>query len=281
MGLCLLALGATLPMWRGIDLSFLVLGARAFDDRPWQPVSTTFVHATMLHLLFNCYWIWKLGPELEIPLGWWRTLLIFVAVAAVSSGSEYAFFGSPVGLSGVVYGFWGCLFVLQRSDPRFAEALEPSTSKLLVFWFFLCIALSAANVLPIANFAHGFGALMGFGIGGSLALLGRYRIACAAATLGLTLLVAAGCLVTQPVIHLRPLERARQFDIAGIELSEAGHPERAVEYFASAVEWAPNVAKYWHNLGVGYRDAGRLREAQEMFDRSLELGFLPSSGARR
>jgi membrane associated rhomboid family serine protease len=68
----------------------------------------------------------------------------------------------------VVYGFFGFLWVLQRRDPRFADAMDDRTAGLFVAWFFLCILLTVSQVLRVGNVAHASGAAIG-------ALVGAHR----------------------------------------------------------------------------------------------------------
>ena len=89
-------------------------------------------------------------------MGKFLYLGFFCVVAVSSVGMEMmANLTAAVGLSGVVYGMFGLLYALRRNKD-FAEALmDPSTVQMLVFWFFLCILITATDLKGIANWAHG------------------------------------------------------------------------------------------------------------------------------
>jgi membrane associated rhomboid family serine protease len=73
-----------------------------------------------------------------------------------------------VGLSGVVYGLFGLLWMGRRWHTDMYAVCDQHMSQILLGWFFLCIVLTYANILPVANIAHGAG--FGFGVlyGGAL-----------------------------------------------------------------------------------------------------------------
>lgn len=132
----------------------------------WRLVTSTLVHGNFLHIFFNCYWLWRFGPVLEGWMGKGLYLGLFVVLAVSSVGVEMmATLASPIGLSGVVYGMFGLLYALRRTKDFAAALMDQGTVQVMVFWFFLCILLSATNTMGIANWAHGVGALVGWLLG--------------------------------------------------------------------------------------------------------------------
>ena len=95
-----------------------------------------------------------------------------------------------VGLSGIVYGLFGLLWMGRRWHPSMNAVCDPQTSQILLGWFFVCIVLTYANIMPVANIAHGAG--FGFGVlyAGALWSPRRRTLWLAAAGI-LTLLVLA------------------------------------------------------------------------------------------
>ncbi len=55
---------------------------------PLQWVSNIFLHAGFLHILGNMFYLWGFGLVVEGKLGWWRFLLVYLAIGAISSGME-------------------------------------------------------------------------------------------------------------------------------------------------------------------------------------------------
>ena len=137
-----------------------------WDGQLWRLVTSALLHGDILHIFFNCYWLWRFGPALEAWMGKFLYVGFFVVVAASSMGVEVmASLHPPIGLSGVVYGMFGIHYALRRTKDFSAAVLDPMTVQLLVFWFFLCILLTVTDTMGIANWAHGVGALVGWLIG--------------------------------------------------------------------------------------------------------------------
>ena len=84
----------------------------------WQPLTSAFLHGSLLHLLFNVYALWIAGQYLEPILGRLR----FVALYALSAlGGAAGALLLPltansvlVGASGAVFGLFAALFVVNR-----------------------------------------------------------------------------------------------------------------------------------------------------------------------
>ena len=83
---------------------------------PWTPITAIFLHASILHILFNMYSLFVFGPILEHLLGRARFLALYliagfggsVAVALLSPG------GGVLGASGAIFGLMGAYFVIAR-----------------------------------------------------------------------------------------------------------------------------------------------------------------------
>ena len=95
-----------------------------------------------------------------------------------------------VGLSGVVYGLFGILFIGRRWRPELAAVCTPQTAQILLIWFFLCIVLTAVGAMLVANIAHGAGFLFGV-LYGQAAFSPRHRIRWIALAAVASLLVLA------------------------------------------------------------------------------------------
>lgn len=91
---------------------------------PWRFLTAAFLHSPswVLHIVFNMYALWLLGPYLESLLGRLRFAVLYL-VAALGGSVGYLLFASPltdswvtpvVGASGAVFGLFGALVVVQR-----------------------------------------------------------------------------------------------------------------------------------------------------------------------
>ena len=147
---------------------FLGILPSIWEGQIWRPFTTCLMHAGLIHAAFNVYWLIVFGPALENRLGSWRTLGLVVLLGYVSMLPEYVI-GSYnraepvmiVGLSGIMYGLFGMLWVGRPWRPEFAAVCTDSTVQILGFWFVLCIVLTYSGAMNVANIAHGAGFLFG------------------------------------------------------------------------------------------------------------------------
>ena len=83
---------------------------------PWRMLTSLFVHGSILHILFNMYSLFILGPELERLVGRWRFLVLFLLSGL--GGSVAVLLSSPasavIGASGAIFGLFGAYFVIAR-----------------------------------------------------------------------------------------------------------------------------------------------------------------------
>src|SRR5712691_287592 len=160
-GIALLATGVTVADWLKMDVTPLVENAMVRHGELWRLGTCIFPHVSALHLIFNVYWLWVFGTLLEEVYGHFKTVALILLFAVGSGAWEFAITVGGIGLSGVGYGLFGLLWILSRRDDRFRDAIDAKTVQLFVIWFFLCIVTTVTNVMPVANIAHGTGAVLG------------------------------------------------------------------------------------------------------------------------
>ena len=170
IGLIALSVIASLPLLGGnlgAGYSWLLIDepgyppfASILGGEVWRLATPMFLHFGTLHLLFNMMWMWDLARPLEMRKGP-AFLAAFVAAVGVASNLlQYAITGSPLfgGMSGVVYGLLGYVWIQGRVNPHFGIGLHQSTVIMMLAWFVLCWT----GILgPIANWAHTGGLLAG------------------------------------------------------------------------------------------------------------------------
>ena len=266
----LLAIIASVRFWSGGSIDLLVENADIGRGQVWRLVTSALPHVNLMHLAFNLYWLWGLGTIVEGAFGHWRTAALLILLAAGSGAADYAIMDGGIGLSGVGYGLFGLLWILhRRGDARFADAMDSRTVGLFAIWFFVCIALTAAQVMRVGNIAHGAGAVLGVLLGYAIALPSRRREA--TATLLLVVLVSiAGALWLRPWINLSPRagdDEARR----GYDALMANDDDESLRWCRQAVRLAPHRSDNWINLGIAMERAGQPAESAKAYERAREL----------
>ncbi|MFP6769233.1 MAG: rhomboid family intramembrane serine protease [Planctomycetaceae bacterium] len=130
----------------------------------WRLVTPIFLHFSILHILFNLLWVKEFGGAIELRRGKVRFLLLVLLISVVSNVGQYWTTGHPVfgGLSGVVYGLFGYLWIKERYDPDAGLTLPPGCAVWMIGWFLICWTGIVGN---IANGAHAFGLATGMLVG--------------------------------------------------------------------------------------------------------------------
>jgi membrane associated rhomboid family serine protease len=265
-----LATAVSVLEWNGRDLSFLTVDPRVGRGEVWRFLTSAFPHVDVLHLIFNVYWTWTLGTLVESVFGHARTVATFALLAVVSSAAEYALFRGGVGLSGVGYGLFGMLWVLDRRDPRFEGAIDAGTVGLFVGWFFLCIVLTVTGTMAVANVAHAAGAATGLALGWAVVRRGAARTV---AAVGVALLAAAsllGATVGRSHVNRSP-DRGDAEARLGYEALRAGRNEEALRWLSEATRLAPDEAGSWFNLGLAYQRLSKVDQARDAYERAHRL----------
>lgn len=140
----------------------------------WRLLTPIFVHFDVLHLFFNLLWMWQFGRAIEhrAGYGWYVALLLFIAIPAnlaqyylgnvrlddwrIELGGRSLYFG---GLSGVVFGLFGFIWIKSIYHPASGYEMSRGTSTLLIVWLFLCMIPGVIG--EVANAAHLAGLALG------------------------------------------------------------------------------------------------------------------------
>ncbi|HKS38476.1 MAG TPA: rhomboid family intramembrane serine protease [Verrucomicrobiae bacterium] len=129
----------------------------------WRLVTPIFIHFGAIHLFLNMWWLLDLGTMVERRQGSWRLALLVLVIAILSNVAEY-YMGKPNfgGMSGVVYGLIGYIWMRGKHDPGSGLYLHSTAVTMAVIWYFLCLAGLAGN---IANTVHTVGFAVGLAWG--------------------------------------------------------------------------------------------------------------------
>jgi len=129
----------------------------------WRLFTPMFLHFSLLHIFFNMLWLRDLGSMIEARRDSRLLLLLTLVLAAASNVGQYVVEGPSFGgMSGVVYGLLGYIWMQGKFNPASKLSLQPQTVTFMIVWFFVCLS---GLVGPIANTAHAVGLVVGVGWG--------------------------------------------------------------------------------------------------------------------
>jgi GlpG protein len=141
------------------------------STQPWRLFTPALMHMTALHIIFNLLWWTDLGRIVERFQSSWQLLWLTLATAAASNLAQFYVSGPGFGgLSGVVYGLLGYLWLYGKTNPAAGYGLRKEVVILMVAWLFICMTGFVGN---IANTAHVVGLLSGCVIGAATGLMRR------------------------------------------------------------------------------------------------------------
>ncbi|WP_010582191.1 rhomboid family intramembrane serine protease [Schlesneria paludicola] len=129
----------------------------------WRLITPIFLHFGPMHLIFNMIWTYQLGTQIEPKIGSFKFLLMVIVIAALSNAAQFWFHPRNLfgGMSGVVYGLFGYIWVRGKLEPESGLFLPQQTITFMLLWHVLC----SVGVIPnVANWAHGGGLLAGVAI---------------------------------------------------------------------------------------------------------------------
>ena len=188
--------------------SLLISTDRTFrqirDGEVWRIISPIFLHFSLMHIAFNLLMTYQFGLQIEPRRGSFRLLSMVLLIAALSNLAQFwspdlAQYCSRVfaqlwfhdstqnpleslefrghwlfgGMSGVVYGLFGYMWIKGKLDPRSGLGLPSQTVTAMLVWHVLCVV----GVIPhVANWCHGIGLVTGMALAaGEMLIPSRLR----------------------------------------------------------------------------------------------------------
>src|SRR3989449_3357311 len=129
----------------------------------WRFVTPIFIHIGMLHLIFNSYALWIVGPQVEKLYGPARfvILYVFTGVAGVTGSYFYHPETISAGASGAIFGLFGVLLVF---GIRYRSAIPPAFKRAVGMGVLPVIVINLVigfSIQAIDNSAHISGLLAG------------------------------------------------------------------------------------------------------------------------
>jgi membrane associated rhomboid family serine protease len=95
---------------------WILFGPSVANGDWWRLITCAFLHASLIHIAFNMYFLWFVGTAVESVLGRGRFLLVYlVSGLAGSAGALVINPRTPtVGASGAIFGILGAALILER-----------------------------------------------------------------------------------------------------------------------------------------------------------------------
>lgn len=149
--------------WLGANDSLFTIA----DSRLETLVTSCFLHGSILHLAFNLFALWQVGPIVERAVGPARFFTLYLAAGIAGSASSAIwgrFFGQTlsVGASGAVCGLIGAAIVLGlRTEGRKSELAWGMARWLGLLLLIGLLKYLRGDIVQVDNAAHLGGALGG------------------------------------------------------------------------------------------------------------------------
>jgi rhomboid protease GluP len=134
--------------------------------RWWTVLSAGWLHAGLLHVAMNMYWVWQMGPAITELFGSSRTVIIYTAGGILGftlSSVAGAYFpnipflrpaGLTIGASAPVFGLIGALYHYGRTGS--AVVKQMATSIMIQAVIFGLLVQGIDNYAHLGGFAGGY-----------------------------------------------------------------------------------------------------------------------------
>ena len=131
--------------------------------RWWTVLSASWLHGSLLHILFNMLWVRQLGPAVARLYGPGRMVLIYVVggaagfiMSSVMFLFRLPFFGAPLtlGASAAVFGLLGALVYYGRRGP--SAIGQQAWTWALVLFLFGFLMMGVDNAAHLGGFGGGY-----------------------------------------------------------------------------------------------------------------------------
>jgi membrane associated rhomboid family serine protease len=164
---------------------WVLFGPAVANGDWWRLITSAFLHANLLHIGFNMYFLWFVGGAVEQALGRGRFLVIYFVSGL--AGSAGALVVDPtqvtVGASGAIFGILGAALILerQRNYVLGGQALGLIVINLILSFAFAHISYGghiggliggALCTLVLSRFGRGHAAYSRIGLWGVAGVLG-------------------------------------------------------------------------------------------------------------
>jgi len=154
----------------------LIFGAKfnplIMNGEYWRLITPMFLHGGIVHLFFNSYSLYVIGPAVEDLFGSVKFAVIYFIAGIIGNVASFAFSTHmSVGASGAIFGLFGALVYLIRKDRRIFKT-SFGTSIVVTIVYNLIYGFMNER---IDNFAHIGGLVGGFATATVVGLAGERK----------------------------------------------------------------------------------------------------------
>lgn len=161
---------------RGQTVYVFDLSTALSQGQWWRLLSPMVLHFGLFHILFNSLWIWELGRRIEFRRSGLVLILLSLFTSLAANLLQYFMSGPSLfgGMSGVLYGYVGYIWVWQRLWPAHGFSLPGGIIAFMLVWLVLCFSGIVDSFIDgqVANGAH-LGGLIGGVVFGLFEMLKR------------------------------------------------------------------------------------------------------------
>ena len=127
----------------------------------WRLLSAMFLHGGLMHIGFNMYVLYSIGPELERIYSAPRFLIVYLGAGWMGCLSSLIWSGASVGASGAIFGLAGAFLAISLRRRAYFDAFG---SQMLGF-IAINLVIGFAGFFNVDNFGHIGGLVGGFILG--------------------------------------------------------------------------------------------------------------------
>lgn len=147
--------GQDLAAALGMKVNELIIGGQF-----WRLITPMFLHGSILHIAFNMYALFALGPGLESSYGHGRYLALYLLSGFAGNVISFLFSGSPsLGSSTAIFGLIGAEAVFLYRNRRILGAMAQRALSNVIFIIVINLMLGGFTS-GIDNWGH-MGGLLG------------------------------------------------------------------------------------------------------------------------
>lgn len=133
-----------------------------WEGQLWRLMVNLFQHGGILHIFFNLYALYYFGSFAEKFMGSIK-YLIFIILCGLCQQiiCQLTIEPGAIGLSGIIFGLFGLLFIVRKNDELISRVITPELSKAMFIQLFIFIPLTYFDIINIANVGHFSGLIYG------------------------------------------------------------------------------------------------------------------------